>query len=198
MKTKAFFLITVLAMMFGATSAMAQVTDEDTPPEDNTGFVATISNDSLDAAVATEAETRYIRYHVCSLNPDAVDTCSETLDDEGFDPASITDWTEIAVEANDQGEFNHGSFVSAFAREFDGGPGKGCVLRFIAQSDWGKEGVDGEDVLINAKTSCSFNRTATDGDDSPGGKPAWAGNGKPAWAGPDGVREDKPGKGPKS
>jgi hypothetical protein len=194
-KTRAFLLITVLAVMFGATSAIAQETDDDTPPADNTGFVATISDESLDDAVATEAETRYIRYHVCSLNPDAVDTCDETLDDEDFDPDGFEEWSEIAVEANGAGEFNHGSFVSAFAREFDGGPGKGCVLRFIAQSNWGKDGVDGEDVLINAKTSCAFNRTTTD--DGPGGKPAWAGNGKPPWAGPDGDKSTKPGQGPR-
>lgn len=189
MKSRIFLLLTVLAVMLGGTSAIAQETDEDeTPPDANTGFVATISDEST--APDANAETLYIRYHVCSLNadPDAEDAC-----DVEFNPETFDGWTEIAVEPNEEGEFNHGSFVSAFAREFEGGPGKGCVLRFIAQSDWGKEEVDleSDDLLIEAQTFCAFNKTAGDADgvedeeNKGNGPPPWAGKGKPAWAGSD-------------
>src|SRR5690606_31502952 len=134
LKFRILLLSAVLTVLLGGTS-LAQT--DDTPPEPNTGFVATISDESLDeAAVDLDAETLYIRYHVCNLNDDADKSCADVLD-EDFDPDAFEDWTEIAVEPNAAGEFNHGSFVSAFAREFDGGPGKGCLMRFIARSDWG-------------------------------------------------------------
>ena len=193
MKSRLFLLLTVLAVMLGSISAVAQETEDDeTPPDANTGFVATLSDESLEDGVDDgAAETLYIRYHVCSLNPGADETCDETLDDEDFDAAGFDEWSEIAVEPNDAGEFNHGSFVSAFAREFDGGPGKGCILRFIAQSDWGKEEVDlvSGDLLIQAQTFCAFNKTTGEGvegeEDEGKGKPDWAGKGKPPWAGGD-------------
>ena len=195
MRSKIFLLLTALVVVLGGTAAIAQETENDTPPEPNTGFVATISDESIDGeAPADDSETLYIRYHVCSLNVDADDACDEALADD-FDPEAFDDWSEIAVEPNEDGEFNHGSFVSAFAQEFDGGPGKGCVLRFVAQSDWGKEEVDIEssDLLIEAQTFCAFNRTNDDADtdeDEGNGPPPWAGQGKPDWAGqgkPDGA-----------
>jgi hypothetical protein len=191
MKSRIFLLLTVLAVMLGGTSAIAQETEDDTPPDANTGFVATISDESTEGeAPDADAETLYIRYHVCSLNADADDSCDTTLSDENFDPEAFDGWSEIAVEPNDEGEFNHGSFVSAFAQEFDGGPGKGCILRFIAQSDWGKEEVDLEsgDLLIQAQTFCAFNKSGDDveGEEDEGnGPPPWAGKGKPDWAGGD-------------
>ena len=201
MKSRIFLLLTVLAVMLGGTSAIAQETDDETRPEANSGFVATISDESIEDGASDDAETLYIRYHVCSLNPDADNTCDETLADEDFDPEAFEGWTEIAVEPNEEGEFNHGSFVSAFAREFEGGPGKGCVLRFIAQSDWGKDDVDleSDDLLIEAETSCAFNKTRgdVDGDEDEGnGPPPWAGKGKPDWAGSDSSDEDAGGPPP--
>ena len=195
MKTRTFLLITVLAVMLGGTSALADEHD-DTPPEDNTSFTATVSDQSLDDTVDPDEETLYIQYHVCSLNEDAEDFCDDVL--ENFDPETFEDWTgEIVVEANGDGEFNHGSFVSAFAQGYEG-TGKGCILRFVAQSDWGKEGFDleGEDVLIQAETFCSFNADRDEnGNDNGNGKPDWAGQGKPPWAGPDGDSSLKPGRG---
>jgi hypothetical protein len=192
-KSRIFLLLTVMAVMLGGTSAIAQETDDDIRPDANTGFVATIAGDSIGDAPDASAETLYIRYHVCSLNPDADTTCSATLGDEDFDPETFDLWSEIAVEPNEDGEFNHGSFVSAFARGFEGGPGKGCVLRFIAQSDWGKEGFDieNDDLLIEAQTFCAFHKAPGGGDavegeeDEGNGPPPWAGKGKPAWAGGD-------------
>ncbi|MEX2423144.1 MAG: hypothetical protein WD990_04115 [Acidimicrobiia bacterium] len=190
MKSRIFLLLTVLAVMLGGTSAIAQETEEDdTPPDANTGFVATISDESLGGEESDNDETLYIRYHVCSLNVEADDSCEETLAD--FDPETFTGWTEIVVEPNEAGEINHGSFVSAFAQEFEGGPGKGCVLRFIAQSDWGKDEVnlESDGLLIEADTFCAFNKTdggdeEAEGEEAEGnGPPAWAGKGKPDWAG---------------
>lgn len=200
MRTRILLLAVGLAVMFGGTSALAQETDE-TNPEANTGFVATVSDTSIDTeAVDLESETLYIRYHVCSLNADADDACDGVLD-EDFDPDTFDGWSEIAVEPNGAGEFNHGSFVSAFAKGHEG-TGKGCILRFVAQSDWGKEGFDitGDDVLIQAETHCASNGKPGDGEvegegEGNGNRPAWAGQpggpnseagasgGKPAWAG---------------
>ena len=193
MRTRILLLAVGLAVMFGGTSALAQ--EDETNPEANTGFVATVSDTSLDAeAVDLESETLYIRYHVCSLNVDADDACDGVLD-EDFDPDTFDGWTEIAVEPNGSGEFNHGSFVSAFAKGYEG-TGKGCILRFVAQSNWGKEDFDitSDDVLIQAETHCASNGTSDDGEvDGNGNRPAWAGKpggpnngnggGKPAWAG---------------
>jgi len=190
-KTRAFILITVLAVIFGGTAALADEHDE--APEDNTSFTATVSDESLDDTVTDDDETLYIRYHVCSLDEEADDFCDDVL--ENFDPDAFEDWTgEVAVEPNGSGEFNHGSFVSAFAQGFEG-TGKGCILRFVAGSDWGKEGFDleGEDVLLQAETHCSFN--ADHGNGNGNGRPEGAGQGKPPWAGPDGDKSLKPGKG---
>ncbi|HSJ26902.1 MAG TPA: hypothetical protein VLB67_01740 [Acidimicrobiia bacterium] len=184
MRTRIFLLALSLAVMFGGPSALADEHVEGTTA--NTGFVATIDD-----------ETNYIKYFVCSLDEEADDFCDTTLDE--FDASSFGDWTgEIEVEPNGAGEFNHGSYVSAFATGYEGA-GKGCLVRHIAQSDWGKEGFDlsGEDVLVQAMTSCSFNaeRGNGNGNGNGNGKPEWAGQGKPPWAGPDGDKSLKPGKG---
>ena len=197
MRTKTFLLATALAVMLGGVSALAQETTEtaEASPEANTVFVATI-----DTSVA---ETTYIKYHVCGLNSEAAADCQGVLDnfdDESFDWTTFAGFTEIEVSANGEGELNHGSFVSAFAQGFEG-PGKGCLVRFIAQSDWGKEGsdIDGDDVLIQATTHCSFNADkpgnsqASDEDDAErNGPPAWAGAGKRGASGEDSTAGGKP------
>ncbi len=148
--------------MFGGTSAVAwAVEHDDTTPEANTSFWADVT---------IGAETAYINYHVCSLN-------AET--------GGCGDLQEIEVFRNEAGELNHGSFVSAFAKGFEG-PGKGCILRYIAQSDWGQKGSEHPDLNV-AATFCSFNSKRggddVEGEDADNGKPAWAGNGKPDFAG---------------
>ncbi|MEX2279622.1 MAG: hypothetical protein WEA76_05985 [Acidimicrobiia bacterium] len=185
MKTRMIFLITVLAVIFVGTSAIGlaqEVEEETTQPESNTAFVATVDD-----------ETDYINYYVCTLNEDADDYCATTLDD--FDAATFEDWTgEIAVTVNEEGELNHGSYVSAFAEGYEG-EGKGCILRYIAQSDWGTdESVDGAELLIEGETFCAFNSNKPDSselevevedeDEVAGqGKPEWVGQGKPEGAG---------------
>lgn len=201
MRSRIFLLALSLAVMFGGAAALAQeeATDEtaestESAPKANTGFVATIDD-----------ETNYIKYYVCSLDELAEDSCGTTL--EEFNADTFGDWTaEIEVTPNEEGEFNHGSYVSAFAEGFEG-PGKGCLMRHIAQSNWGKEGFeDSGDVLVQAQTFCAFNGKPGNGDaevegeevegeNEGNGKPAWAGQGKPEWAGPDGDKSKKPGKG---
>jgi hypothetical protein len=162
LRTKKFLIVTVLAMMFGGTSAVAWADEhDDTTPAANTGFVA---------EVTVEDETTYIKYHVCSLNPEA-DGCGTLTED---------DYEKIEVFLNEDNELNHGSFVSAFATGFEG-PGKGCILRYIAQSNWGQEGAEDLD-LIDATTFCSFNADRG-GDNADKGRPEWAGQGKPDFAG---------------
>ena len=181
MKTRMIFLITVLAVMFGGTSAIGLADEHEETPEANTGFVAQVSDESVDEGADPEAETLYIQYHVCSLNEEADDYCDETLDE--FDPETFEWVNEIAVEPNEAGEFNHGSFVSAFAQGVETtGPGKGCLMRFVAQSNWGMPGVDleGYEVLEQAEIHCAFNRTV-DGDEDGEGPPPWAGIGKKKW-----------------
>lgn len=175
MKTRTIFLITVLAVMFGGTSIALADSHEDTPPEDNTVFVADVS---------VENETTYIKYHVCSLNAEdevAAADCADVLENDLPEFTDDTFWSEIEVTPNENDELNHGSFVSAFARGYEGDGGKGCILRFVAQSDWGKEGFDieGDDVLIQAETFCASNKPGDAEDD--GNRPPWAGIGKKAW-----------------
>lgn len=177
MKTRMIFLITVLAVMFGGTSAVGLADEHE--PEANTAFVAQVSDQSTDAGTAPDAETLYIQYHVCSLDETADDYCDDILDN--FDPETFEWVNEIEVTANENGEFNHGSFVSAFAQGVEtNGPGKGCLLRFVAQSNWGKPGEDltSYEVLEQAEIHCAFNRTV-DGDGD--GPPPWAGIGKKQW-----------------
>lgn len=147
--------------MFGGISGIAWADDVETTPGANTGFVA---------EVTIEAETAYIKYHVCTLTANT-DECGDTA--------------EIEVLLNGEAELNHGSFVSSFAQGFEG-PGKGCILRYIAQSNWGQQGAEDLD-LIDATTFCSSKGErggdGVEGGDADNGRPEWAGNGKPDFAG---------------
>lgn len=168
---------------------------EDETPEANTVFVADIS---------VEDETTYIKYHVCNLNAEdetEAEECATLLDDDLPDFTDEGFWTSIEVETNEEGEYNHGSFVSAFAEAYEG-EGKGCLVRYIAQSDWGKpeSTTTGDELLIEAETFCAFNKNGdteveAEGDGPPpwAGKPASVGEGKPPWAGPDGDETLRPG-----
>lgn len=187
MNKKIIFLITVLAVMFGGTSAIGLADDHETPAA-NTTFAATVEQ--------VDAETALIKYYVCNL--DAEDGAEDECGDEPADWTTFGDWTgDIDVTFPEDGA-NHGSYASAFAEGYEGA-GKGCLMRHIAQSDWGKEGFDmtGTEVLIQAETFCAFNSDKPDGESEVEGegKPEWAGENKPAWAGPDGDKSLRPGKG---
>jgi hypothetical protein len=54
-------------------------------------------------------------------------------DPEALDP----DCETATVEPNEEGEFNHGSYVSFFAQNLDEGPGRGCLIAAVAQSGAG-------------------------------------------------------------
>ena len=166
--------VSLAVMLLGGTSALAETEAEtDTPPAANTLFEATYEGPSM------EDETAYIRYHVCKINAeeDAEHAC-------GDEP----ELSEVAIEPNEEGEINHGTVVSAFVQHLqaNGYKGVGCLVRYVAQSDWGKADVeDGDLTEILAETDCPFNRGAGgEGDDeSDNGRPDWAGEGKPEWAG---------------
>lgn len=161
MKTRMIFLITVLAVMFGGTSAVGLADEHAEAPEANTSFTAEATIDG---------ETAFIKYKVCTINP-----------------AACGDEITIPVELNEDQELNHGAFVSAFAQGVETtGPGKGCLMRFVAQSDWGKPGVElgSEDLLIAAETSCAFNKKGDaeiEAEDSDDVHKPWAGIGKKKW-----------------
>ena len=92
-------------------------------------------------------------------------------------------------------------------KELDLGHGVGCLVRYVAQTDWGKDtGEDGEvtdpsdptTITLDAfETACKKGKKG-DGEDGDRGKPDHAGQGKPPWAGPDGDKSLKPGTGPKN
>lgn len=113
--------------------------------------------------------------------------------------------------AGPQGQINHGMFLKLFNGFYEG-PGRGCVLRHIAQSDFGKGdqqvrvsdvSPDAEPVVEGDTGIISFDTILADclqtdeqGDEEANGRPPWAGsgkpdhagNGKPPWAGQPGGR----------
>ncbi|MGH3649908.1 MAG: hypothetical protein ACRDU9_04295 [Acidimicrobiia bacterium] len=101
--------------------------------------------------------------------------------------------------AGPQGQINHGMFLKLFNGFYEG-PGRGCIVRHVAQSDLGKGGQqvkvsdvdpDAEPVADGDTGTISFDTIVTDCireseqevDGDGNGKPAWAGNGKPDHAG---------------
>lgn len=119
--------------------------------------------------------------------------------------------TLSAIEIEDA---NHGKVVSSFVhalKELDLGHGVGCLVRYVAQTEWGKDTGDDDEVteptlpsetttisLADFETACKKGKKGETEDGDRGGKPAHAGQGKPPWAGPDGDKDSKPGKGPKN
>lgn len=125
-------------------------------------------------------------------------------DDLGSEECELT---AVTIEHPGDGEINHGTIVSTFARLLQGG--NGCLIRHFAQSDYGKaDNVDGEGgdamtvLLSSQETACKKGPGAAfqaEGDDddtsSRGGPPPWAGKkgvegdddtsrgGPPPWAG---------------
>jgi hypothetical protein len=131
---------------------------------------------------------------------------TDVLTDAAYgDPvAAECDLTAYDVRTTAEGEVNHGMVVSTFVQTLkdSGMKGIGCLVRHVAQSDWGKDDADdtveGADLTVTLESlaaACSKGHGEVDGDDGPGNS-ANAGNGKPPWAGPDGDKSTKPGKGP--
>jgi hypothetical protein len=83
------------------------------------------SNVDVELSFSIEEDGETINW---SFDPDV--DCSEP---EALDPECETG----AVESNEEGEFNHGSYVSFFAQNLDEGPGRGCLIAAAAQSGAG-------------------------------------------------------------
>lgn len=165
-----------------------------------------------------DSETMAVLYGVIDLDENGETECTDedfqasadellAADDEStasdVEPAGDgeADCSLESVDVSRDGEVNHGSVVSTFAKLLQGG--NGCLIRLFAQSDYGKsdaDEVDGGDlefVLEQAETSCSKKKvdddastsTADDdassvGDDEPSEDDASNGGG----------REDAPGQ----
>jgi hypothetical protein len=181
-KARSFVLVTVLATMLGGTSALAQ-TSEDPPEAELTAeeVEETSTANTLFEATFTpsvDEETAYIEYHVCKLTADEDDEAAC-----GDEP----ELTVVEIETNGEGEINHGMVVSSFVKHLkdNGYKGIGCLVRYVAQSNWGKDVAEEDLTEISAETDCPFNRGGDeeDEDSQTGGKPAWAGQGPPPWAG---------------
>lgn len=87
---------------------------------------------------------------------EAVPYGTETTDDE--DGAEDCALTSVTIEPNGNGEVNHGTVVSTFAKLLQGG--NGCLIRHFAQSDFGKGDYDEVDAgsfevtLESFETAC--------------------------------------------
>jgi hypothetical protein len=77
---------------------------------------------------------------------------TDTTDDE--DGAEECALTSVKIEPNGNGEINHGTVVSTFAKLLQGG--HGCLIRHFAQSDFGKGDYDGVDAESFEVTLQSF------------------------------------------
>lgn len=64
----------------------------------------------------------------------------DTIPDGGLFPPSPCDFTDLQAldVTGPNGQVNHGQIVSHFVRSLSGVKGKGCYVRIIAQSDYGK------------------------------------------------------------
>ncbi|GIU92208.1 MAG: hypothetical protein KatS3mg011_1114 [Acidimicrobiia bacterium] len=160
----------------------------------------------MEGAVQNEDDTATLYWGTVEVEEDEGGTleleCSngETITVEVADvklvEGSECTLTAVTVEPNEDGVINHGSFVSAFvhsvkASGWEGGIG--CLVRWIAQSDLGKDELSAELDLEAFPTTCVKGR-----DDSSAGPPEWVsemkaerqalkesrtGKGKPPWAG---------------
>ena len=77
---------------------------------------------------------------------------TDTTDDE--DGAEECALTSVKIEPNGNGEINHGTVVSTFAKLLQGG--HGCLIRHFAQSDFGKGDYDEVDAESFEVTLQSF------------------------------------------
>ena len=115
--------------------------------------------------------------------------------------------------AGPEGQVNHGMFLRLFNSMYDGEGGRGCIIRYIAQSDLGKgdqqikvEDVDDEAdpivtgdtgtlVIESALAACERPNGGDDTDDEDSGERRGPpeGKGRPDWAGQPGGPGGPPG-----
>lgn len=87
---------------------------------------------------------------------DEADPAIEPLD-YGIDNECTLKGVEVA---GPNGQVNHGMFMKMFNSMWDGGPGRGCVNRFLAQSDLGK---GDQHITVSEAADADFTPVA-DGD----------------------------------
>jgi hypothetical protein len=109
----------------GAALAQEQegVPPEETTPEETAPFESAEPDVTFSYTVEDEGATL-----IWSFDPEI--DCSEDSEAEGCDSATI--------EPNEEGEYNHGSYVSFVAENLEAdGPGRGCLIAAVARSGAG-------------------------------------------------------------
>ena len=104
---------------------------------------------------------------VSELTIDGEAATFESTDDEADPPAEPLEYgidNECTLKgvsvAGPNGQINHGMFMKLFNSTWDGGPGRGCVNRFLARSDLGK---GDQQVTVSEAAEAEFTPVA-DGD----------------------------------
>lgn len=88
-------------------------------------------------AISTELDLeRNLLVFSLGKNGEELADCGEAVITEGEEPTTDVEGCHVVSIAGPNGQVNHGSIVSAMAHQF--GPGKGKLMRHIAQSDLGK------------------------------------------------------------
>ncbi len=149
----------------------------------------------LESEEAESEVTELSEYDSAAEGPGDEATFDSEDDDNEDGPVTYSDLpdesdcrlTAVTIEHPGDGEINHGTIVSTFARLLQGG--NGCLIRLFAQSDYGKaDYVDGEGaaaltvLLSSHETACKKGPATSlqaegddDAEDSRGGPPPWAG-----------------------
>jgi|SRR5665811_127204 len=192
------------------TSSIDQEGDETTLDCSLDGDYVYVSD--LESGDAENDVTELFEYDSQAEEPGDEATFESEDDDSTDAPVAYSDpaaedcgLTAVTIEHPGDGEINHGTIVSTFARLLQGG--NGCLIRLFAQSDYGKadyvvdEGAEALSVVLSShETACKKGPGAAfqaegDDDDSRGGPPPWAGKkgvegdddtsrgGPPPWAG---------------
>jgi hypothetical protein len=216
--------LTVLALLTLGGGAMAQETEEEDHDtvfnfgydSENQVFVwGTSSTDgTLNCNQTTEGEftgeydARYVvdtegLVHVEGLtDQETGEPVSFNTNEEGGTAEPYSSDGECALAgdtvARPQGQVNHGMFLRLFNSLYDGEGGRGCIIRYIAQSDLGKgdqqvrvEDVDPEAepaeegtlVIESALAACEKPNRGDDDEDADDRRGPPEGKGRPDWAG---------------
>ncbi len=89
-------------------------------------------------AISTELdlELKTLVFSLGEEGEEPVDCSEAVINAEGDEPTTDVEGCQVVSIAGPNGQVNHGSIVSSMAHQF--GPGKGKLMRHIAQSDLGK------------------------------------------------------------
>lgn len=215
-------LLTVLALALSATAAWAQETEDEEDTVFNFGYDSenkvfvwgsSSTEGTLDCTLAAGTyQVQYVTidgtFYVDDLLFDSQPVTFPSRDDEAAEPAPYTAEGECGlsggVVSGPNGQVNHGMFMKLFNSMFKG-PGRGCLVRHLAQSDLGKGDQQvrvpevGDEVITQPEsgdmdiqsilTKCGLTDDEETEDaeqtesEATGGRPDHAGKGKPPWAG---------------